>query len=149
MYRFHVILHLVRPRKLLLAHRTGKNLPLVSLVVQERVPLETVLILESLLDVHLGALRTLVHPLVDGGVPEQVQPPDGHFGELFGGVLALRRGPTSHPPFRGLSAAGRRHGARAGVVGRGRRGHVVVVVQVVGGAYSTGFGRVRGLIRLV
>lgn len=45
----------------------------MALMVQERMPLEAVLVLERLLYVNLGTFRTLVHALVHTGVPEQVQ----------------------------------------------------------------------------
>lgn len=68
----HVVFHLVGPRELLGAHRTGEHLALMALVVEERVPLETVLVLKRLLDVELGALGALVDALADGSVTEEI-----------------------------------------------------------------------------
>lgn len=70
MHGLHVILHLVGPRELLAAHRTGEHLALMALMVEERVSLEAVLILERLLDVKFGTLGALIHALADGRVTE-------------------------------------------------------------------------------
>lgn len=68
----HVILHLVRPRELLAADRAGKHLALMTLVIEERVSLEAVLVLERLLDIELGAFGALINALVDGSVTEEI-----------------------------------------------------------------------------
>lgn len=75
-----VVLHFVRPGELLVAHRTGEDLPLGTLVVQEGVPLEAVFVLEGFLDVLLGTLHTLVYSVADAGISEEVQTSDGHLG---------------------------------------------------------------------
>jgi len=99
-YGLHVVLHLVGSRELFGAHRAREHLALVALVVQERVPLEAVLVLERLQYVRLGALQTLVDALGHGGVPEQVEAAHRHLGELLGRV-AGRRGPPPDAPLDG------------------------------------------------
>lgn len=71
-YGLHVILHLVRTREFLGAYRAGEYLALMALVVEERVPLETVLVLEGLLDVKFGAFGALINAFVDGSVTEEI-----------------------------------------------------------------------------
>ncbi|EFA03848.1 hypothetical protein TcasGA2_TC013964 [Tribolium castaneum] len=139
-YSLHVIFHFVGSRELLLAHGARKHFALVSFVVEERVPLEAVLVFERLLDVHFGALRALIHALVDGGVAEEVEPPDGHLRQLLGGVLALGGGAAARPTLHRLaSRRRRRHGGPARRWG--------VVVQAVAGAQA-GLLR-RALARLL
>lgn len=75
MHGLHVILHLVGSRELFAADRTREHLALVALVVEERVPLETVLVLEGLLDIEFCAFSALVDTLIDGCVTEEVQAP--------------------------------------------------------------------------
>lgn len=72
MHGFHVILHLVRTREFLAAYRAGKHLALMTLVVEERVPLETILVLEGLLDVVLRTFGALINALADGSVTEEI-----------------------------------------------------------------------------
>lgn len=72
MHGLHVVLHLVRPRELLSAYRTGKYLALMALMVEECVPLEAVLVFKRLLDVELGALGALIDALADGSVTEEI-----------------------------------------------------------------------------
>ena len=68
-----VLLHLVRSGELLLTHRTRKHLPIVALVIEERVPLETVLVLKALDNLDLLALDAPVGAVAgDVGVLEQV-----------------------------------------------------------------------------
>lgn len=100
MYGLHVVLHLVGPRELLGAHRAREHLALVTLVVEERVPLEAVLVLERLQYIRLGAFQTLVNAFGHGGIPEQVQAADRHLGQLLGRV-ARRRGPSPDAPLDG------------------------------------------------
>lgn len=101
-------------------------------MVKKRVPLEAVLVFEGLLHVDLCALRALVHSLVDRRVPEQIQPPNGHLGQLLGRVLALRGRPAAGPPFDGLTARRGAHCSRRTRGGRrGGSSRVVVVVQAV------------------
>lgn len=69
---FHVVLHLVRTREFLAAYRAGKHLALMTLVVEERVPLETVLVLEGLLDVVLRTFGALINALANGSVTEEI-----------------------------------------------------------------------------
>lgn len=87
MRRLQVVLHLVRSRELLAAHRTGEDLALRPLVVQEGVSLETVLVLERLGDVLFGAFRALVHPVADDGVLEEIQSAHTHLGQLLGRIV--------------------------------------------------------------
>ena len=125
MHRLHVVLHLVGPGELLGADRTGEDFALLSLVVEERVPLEAVFILEGLLYVHFGALRALIHALGYRRVSEQIQPSDRHLGQLLGRILRLRGGPAPHSPLGHLSTRGCVHSAtgrrRIGVLLRSRR----------------------------
>ena len=80
-----VLLHLVRPRELLGADRARKHLAGDALVVEERVPLEAVLVLEALKYLHLLALSTSVGAVIGyEGVFEQVESTDGHIGERLG-----------------------------------------------------------------
>lgn len=72
MHGLHVILHLVGPRELLGAYRTGEHLALMALVIEERVPLEAVLVLKGLLNVEFGALGALIDALADGSVTEEI-----------------------------------------------------------------------------
>lgn len=69
----HVILHLVRSRKFLAAHRARKHLALMALVVEERVSLKAVFVFEGLLDVELRAFGALIYTLADGCVTEEIQ----------------------------------------------------------------------------
>jgi len=119
----HVVLHLVGPRELLGAHRAREHLALVALVVEERVPLEAVLVLERLQYVRLGTFQTLVDAFGHGGVPEQVQPADRHLGQLLGRV-AGRRGPPPDAPF------DRRRSQRRGC-GRGRGSSSLLLLLLV------------------
>lgn len=131
-----MILHFVGPGKLFRAHRTREHFPLLPLVIQEGVPLEAVFVFERFREVHFGALRALIYALVYRRVPEQIQPSHRHFGELLGGILALRRHPAPDPSLFGWFACWGAHGVRT----RRRGAHVVVVVQhAVRGAYPAGF----------
>lgn len=115
----HVVLHFVGPGELLAADRTREHLSLVALVIEERVPLEAVLVLEGLLDVELRALGALVHALGDRRVAKEIQAADRHLGQLFSGILGVGRGATSHAPLGHLAA--RRCGHRADLMGARRR----------------------------
>lgn len=84
---FHVILHFVWTRELLLAHWTREHLPLGAFVVEERMPLEAVFVFECLLNVLLCAFRALVDSLKDFRVTEQIQTPDRHLGQMFGLIV--------------------------------------------------------------
>ena len=76
-----MLFHLVRTRELLLADDTGKDLARGALVVEEGVPLEAVLVLEVLADLHALALDATVRAVGrEGGVTKEVQPADGHLG---------------------------------------------------------------------
>lgn len=119
--RLHVVLHFVGPRELLAADGTGEDLALVALVVEERVPLEAVLVLEGLLDADLGALGALVDALAYRGVPKEVEPAHRHLGQLFGRVLGLGGGATAHAPLGYLPTGRGVHGYGGGAVGLGRR----------------------------
>ena len=105
-----VLLHLVRPGELLGAHRAGEHLPLLALVIQERVALEAVLVLETLLQLHLVALKAPVGPVAgDLGVLEQVQPAHRHVLQAL--RLRARLGRQVAPgPRGGGRLAGRRGG---------------------------------------
>lgn len=103
----HVVFHLVRPRELFGAHRAREHFALMALVVQERVPLEAVFVLERLQYVSLGALQTLVDALGHGRIPKQVEAPDRHFRQLFGRV-AGRRGSSPDAPLDWRPQCGRR-----------------------------------------
>lgn len=120
-----MVLHFVGPGELLAADGAWEDLALVSLVIQESMSLEAVLVLKGLLDVDLGAFCALVDTLRDRGISEQIQTPDGHLGELFGRVLRLRGGPATHPAFGHLATGWRAHvpgGLRRVSVARHRRG---------------------------
>lgn len=67
-----MILHLVRTRELLAAYRAGKHFALMTLMIEERVPLEAILVLEGFLDVELGAFSALINALIDGSVTEEI-----------------------------------------------------------------------------
>lgn len=105
----HVVLHLVGPGELLLADWAREHLPLVALVVEERVSLEAVFVFERFLYIDFGTLGALVHALVYRRIPEQIQPSDGHFRELLRRVLALRGGAASRSSFDGLAAGRSAH----------------------------------------
>ena len=82
---FQVLFHLVRTRELLSADRTRENFASDALVVEERVSLEAVLVLEALKYLHLFALSTSVGAVIGyEGVFEQVESADGHIGERLG-----------------------------------------------------------------
>lgn len=119
MHGFHVILHLVRPGELFAADRTREYLPLVALVVEERVPLEAVLVLKRLLYIELRALGALVNALGDRGVTKEIQTAYGHLRQLFRGVLGVRRRAASHTSLRYLAT--RRCGHRADLAAGRRR----------------------------
>lgn len=72
MHGLHVVLHLVGPRELFGAYRTREHLALMAFVIEERVPLEAVLVLKGLLDVEFGALGALIDALADGSVTEEI-----------------------------------------------------------------------------
>lgn len=91
----HVVLHLVRPRELLAAHRTGKDFSLAAFVIEEGVPLETILIFERFHDIGFRAFQTPVHAFIDARVPEQVETTYGHLGQLLGWIAARCRA-SSH-----------------------------------------------------
>lgn len=93
----HVVLHLVGPRELLAADRAREHFPLLPLMVQESVSLEWILVFESLLYVLFCAFGALVDSFVDGGVSEEVEASDGHFCELFGGVVGGGIGSSPDP----------------------------------------------------
>ena len=79
-----MLLHLVRPRELFLADDAGKHLPGSSLVIQESVPLEAVLVLKGPRHVILLARDAAVHAFLgDGSVAEQIQAADRHLLQLF------------------------------------------------------------------
>lgn len=67
-----MVLHLVRTREFLAAYRAGKHLALMTLVIEKRMPLETVLVLEGLLYVELRTFGALINTLVDGSVTEEI-----------------------------------------------------------------------------
>ena len=72
-----VLLHLVRPRELLLADDAGEHLPGGALVIEERVALEAVLVLEVLADLDPFTLDAPVGPVRgQGGVAKQVEASD-------------------------------------------------------------------------
>ena len=74
-----MLLHLVWSGELLLTHWTRKHFPIVPLVIEERVSLETVLVLKALDNLHLLTLDAPVGAVTgDVGVLEQVQTPDTH-----------------------------------------------------------------------
>jgi hypothetical protein len=76
-----MLLHLVRTRELLLADDAGKDLASGTLVIEEGVPLEAVLVLEVLADLHALALDAAVRAVGgEGSVAEKVQPADRHLG---------------------------------------------------------------------
>lgn len=108
--RLHVVLHFVGTREFLAAHGAREHLPLVALVVEERVSLEAILIFERFLNVDFGTFCALIHALVDARVTEQIQAPDGHLRQVFGGVGAGGRGASAGAPARRLLA--RRRAAR-------------------------------------
>ena len=116
-----MLLHLVRPGELLLTHRTRKHLPIVALVIEERVSLETVLVLKALDNLDLLALDAPVGAVTcDVGVLEQVQTPDTHVLKALSLVPWLRGQIT---PGAGVAAGTR--GVEAGTAlgwGRGHRG---------------------------
>jgi hypothetical protein len=107
-----VVLHLVGPRELLGADRTGEDLALVAFVVEEGVPLEAVLVLEGLLYVDLGALGALVDALGYRGVAKQIEPAHRHLRQLLGRVLGLGGGPATHAPLWDLATRGGAHRTR-------------------------------------
>lgn len=107
MHGLHVILHLVRSREFLTAHRTREHFALLALVIEERVPLEAVLVFEGLLKIEFGALRALIHAFADGRITEEVQAAHRHLRELFSRVLGLRCRASSHATFRCLTTARR------------------------------------------
>lgn len=82
-----VVLHLVGPRKLLAAHRTGKHLSLGALVVQKGMALETVLVLECFLNILFGAFRALVDTVADDGVFKEIQAAHTHLRQLLRGIF--------------------------------------------------------------
>lgn len=76
-----MLLHLVRPRELFLADDAGKHLPGSSLVIQESVPLEAVLVLEVLADLDALALDATVRSVRgQRGVSEQIEAANRHLG---------------------------------------------------------------------
>lgn len=87
--RLHVVLHLVGTRELLLAHRTREHLSRRALVVQERVPLEAVFVLERLLDILLCAFRALIDAVVDFRIAEEIESAHRHFRQVFRLVIRL------------------------------------------------------------
>ena len=133
----HVVLHLVGPGELFAANRAREHLPLVALVVEERVPLEAVLVLERLLYVELRALGALVDTLGYRGVTKEIQAADGHLGQLFGWILRVGGGATSHASLRHLTAGRRRHrtdlmaARRRGVGGRCRAAATAAAAAVL------------------
>ena len=126
-----VLLHLVRSGELLLTHGARKHLPIVTLVIEERVPLETVLVLKALDNLDLLALNAPVGAVArDVGVLEQVKAPDAHVLETLGLRPGLR---GQVAPGAGVAAGALEAGA---ALGRGR-GHV----------RGSGGGRGGGLTR--
>lgn len=81
----------------------------MTLVIEERVALETVFILERFLNIELRTLGALVDPLGYRGVAKEIQTPDGHLGQVFGGILRVRGRATSHTSFRHLATGRCRH----------------------------------------
>ncbi len=76
-----MLLHLVRSRELLLADDAGKDLACSALVIEEGVPLEAVLVLKVLADLHALTLDAAVRTVrCEGSIAEEVQPADGHLG---------------------------------------------------------------------
>lgn len=74
-----MLLHLVGSGELLKADRAGEDLALLALVVEEGVPLEAILVLERLEDLHFVALEAAVGAVTgDLGVAQQVQSPHRH-----------------------------------------------------------------------
>jgi hypothetical protein len=51
MNSFHVVLHFVRPREFFRTDRAWKDLPLVTLMIEERMTLEAIFIFECFLDI--------------------------------------------------------------------------------------------------
>lgn len=92
-----MVLHLVRSRELLAAHWTREDLALCPLVVQEGVSLETVLVLERLLDILFGAFRALIHAMADHGVLEEIQSAHTHLGQLLSRVFIRAAGLPADP----------------------------------------------------
>lgn len=72
MHGLHMILHLIWPRELLCAYWTGEYLALMTLMVEERMPLEAILIFKCLLNVKLGAFGALIDAFADGSITEQI-----------------------------------------------------------------------------
>lgn len=125
MRRLEVTLHLVRPRELLLTNRAGKHLPLGTLVIEECMPLKTVLVLEVLGDLNSLALDAAVRAVRgDGRVPQQVEPADRHLGKGLGPSPVVLvppevRGPVS-PPRAAVVVTPSRRGRSVGSGGGGR-----------------------------
>ena len=133
----HVVLHLVGPGEFLAADRAREHLPLVALVVEESVSLEAVLVLERLLYVELRALGALVDTFGYRGVTKEIQAAHRHLGQLFGWILRVGRGATSHASLRHLAARRRRHrpdlmaARRRGVGGRCRAAATAAAAAVL------------------
>ena len=86
-----VLLHLVGPGELLLTHGAREHLPVVALVIEEGVTLETVLVLKALDNLDLLALDAPVGAVAgDVGVLEQVEAADTHVLETLGLRPGLR-----------------------------------------------------------
>lgn len=86
-----MLLHFVWPGELLLTHGAGEHLPVVALVIEEGVPLETVFVLEALDNLDLFALNAPVGAIArDVGIFEQVEAPDTHVLEALGLCPGLR-----------------------------------------------------------
>ena len=123
-----VLLHLVRARELLLTNRAREHLPVGALVIEEGVPLEAVLVLKALDDLHLLALDAAVRAVAgDVRVLEQVEAAHAHVLQRLR-VRARLRGEVAARAGVGVGAwaglAGRVEGGRPllGPVPRGRHG---------------------------
>lgn len=108
MRHLHVVLHLVRARELLVAHRAREHLARRALVIEERVPLEAVLVLERLLDVLFGTLGALVDALEDFRVAEQIQAAHRHLRQVLG-LVVVRAGLSAAASALRLPRRRRRH----------------------------------------
>ena len=72
MYCFHMVLHLIRSGEFLSTNGTGEDFPLVTLVIQERVSLEAVLVFEGLLNIKFGTFSALINAFRNGRISEEI-----------------------------------------------------------------------------
>lgn len=87
MSRFHVILHFIRPGELLATYWTREHFTMFSFVVEEGVPLEAVLIFESLLDIFFRTFGALVYSFRYACIAEKIQASNGHFRKMLGLII--------------------------------------------------------------